>query len=319
MKDNVCTPRPRSRGAFTLVELLVVIGIIAVLIGILLPALNRARRQAAAVQCSSNMRQIAGAMLMYINANKGKFPPADMNPGQVSSTGVVSYPDGFYWTNELVLQKYISAPNIFAHSATSPETSAPNVFRCPEGLNPEDAYGGSAPGAKSFPGAVYPTDASNNWGFVGRTYTTVPNVPAFAIMSWYMLNAANLSNGSKAPNGPPFVQFNNTTAGNLEDMTRSKGMHYVKRAAELVMMVEAANPNFTNNTNGTAPNSTLFQIPRLGARHGTKMDGGHNAYTNIAFFDGHVGLFSTRPLENIAGPGGIGWFRNDTIFILSSQ
>jgi prepilin-type processing-associated H-X9-DG protein/prepilin-type N-terminal cleavage/methylation domain-containing protein len=62
--------------AFTLVELLVVIGIIALLIAIMLPALNRARDASEAVVCMSNLRQIEIASMAYIAENHGYWPPA---------------------------------------------------------------------------------------------------------------------------------------------------------------------------------------------------------------------------------------------------
>jgi prepilin-type N-terminal cleavage/methylation domain-containing protein len=69
----------KERG-FTLVELLVVIGIIAVLIGVLLPSLNKAREAANRTACMSNIRQLTTAWTMYANENKGLLCSAETGP-----------------------------------------------------------------------------------------------------------------------------------------------------------------------------------------------------------------------------------------------
>src|SRR2546430_167439 len=86
-----------SRPGFTLVELLVVIGIIAVLIAILLPALAKARFQATLTACASNQRQLGTAMLMYANANHGFLPRFDLTGGgQANLSDLLGGSDGFF-------------------------------------------------------------------------------------------------------------------------------------------------------------------------------------------------------------------------------
>src|SRR5436305_61844 len=96
--DASSTNRSNARHgkAFTLVELLVVVGIIGVLIAILLPSLMKAREQARRVQCASNLRQIGLAYQMYCNANRGTIPVWAGNGGG-SGWQSLGQSSGYVW------------------------------------------------------------------------------------------------------------------------------------------------------------------------------------------------------------------------------
>jgi len=121
----------RKREAFTLVELLVVIGIMAALIAILMPALSRARAQALMMKCCSNQRQIMTAMVMYVNDNRGVVCPvvASDTPGGASP-----------WYTYQFLAKYIGEdPKKYGVATTT--AGVGSIFQCPALRNPNTITG----------------------------------------------------------------------------------------------------------------------------------------------------------------------------------
>src|SRR5687767_9005141 len=137
----------RNRRAFTLVELLVVIGIIAVLIGILLPVLGSARRQAATAKCATQMRELGNSLVMYAQENRGYLPPVRLETNYTvgdlrydkdaaETPGKIVKENAKWWH---FLGKYLTKGRPMAQTSTDIAALMNSAFWCPSFAGYTDA------------------------------------------------------------------------------------------------------------------------------------------------------------------------------------
>jgi prepilin-type N-terminal cleavage/methylation domain-containing protein len=274
-RSNVArhTPRPRATDAanptdiqrssgFTLVELLVVIGIIVVLIGILLPVISRARDSANTTACLSNLRQIGLAISAYANDHHGCLVPGDY-------LGLIDgYPNpgAGNWADILVDGQYITAPT-GTYSATTQADfddaafKTDTILRCPAGQEFDSA--GNYPTSQ--------TDARGSFYFARGSDTTQS-----AVLIWYAVNCTpHLASITPPPQQSPFPF--------LPDLSTGSANWSIPRISRLdATMPLAFDGIWCVNAD---PN-------RINARHG------RSRYTNLLFGDVHCESQLTNTLPN---------------------
>ena len=195
-------PGKKARGAFTLVELLVVIGIIAVLMSLLIPALAGARESANRLKCANNLRQLGTAMTVYAStANNGEYPRTVFNP---KSKNLQLNNAGYKVGDPFGKKGYVGENNVPASMFLLFRTQdlSPALFICPSsegvpGFVNEDRNGSSnwdlMPENLSYSLATpYPSLAATSDGFMWSYQLG----PEFVLM-------ADINPGTKGGSSPP--------------------------------------------------------------------------------------------------------------------
>ena len=250
----------RDRTGFTLVELLVVIGIIALLISILLPSLNAARAQAQTIKCLSNLRSLATAATAYTSTHKGFLLPSDLVDARFSVDKGSGRVWSETWATILVADGYLSYPP--APSETIPPGSD-NVFHCPSGLLELSAVSDSS----TIPSSR--KDAQGAMAYLNQSQRLQPGLNVF---SWYGIN------GASSPTAPfPFRRVVSDATGKVAGYRKS---NEVRNPTEMVFLFDGI---LGLNYAGTNAN-------RINARHNNQK------ITNLAFIDGHAESIRTADL-----------------------
>jgi prepilin-type N-terminal cleavage/methylation domain-containing protein len=202
MKIDRAACRCQHRSAFTLVELLVVIGIIAILIAILMPALGRARDQARGVQCSSNMRQMMMGVHMFAADHKGHCPGnhVDALDGGAPNADPEkrSWLSGDYVNPTYTLAEAPQKGTLYRY------INNPELYKCPS----RDQMGGRSNGgaftnekfdytvSQVFSGArIAAIPAESKYMFMPSGQTGIFPTPYFVEETSYRVNNLNIDGG----------------------------------------------------------------------------------------------------------------------------
>jgi prepilin-type N-terminal cleavage/methylation domain-containing protein len=263
----------RKAAGFTLVELLVVIGIIAVLIGVLLPALQKAKEAGRAVACASQLKQIGNAFAMYLTDSKGTYPPAWIQDNCNSFTdyyGQIGRNQSF----ATILRKYLGVKQ---NDPYQPGNLA--VFVCPnDTFQRDEAWLGGGPLSYVMPASWGP----DNIFWSQRAALGFVNPPKAG---------ATLNRG--------IGQFWNVKMGNFPMWVRQS---MVKPAGKVLLLVERSYSEQTQTTVWTLgyglgnPSGQLisggafYGFPILHARKGQE----RIARFNYLFADYHVEMLEPR-------------------------